>query len=59
MNSIAAEDILRRDMVRHGRSLFERALSGGNSGNLSVRLSDGRLLTTPTGRSLGNLHTDA
>mgnify|MGYP001630183206 FL=1 len=59
MNSIAAEDILRRDMVRHGRSLFERALSGGNSGNLSTSLPDGRLLTTPTGRSLGDLRADA
>lgn len=54
-----AETTLRRDMVRHGRSLFQRGMSGGNSGNLSARLPDGRLLTTPTGHSMGNLRADA
>jgi ribulose-5-phosphate 4-epimerase/fuculose-1-phosphate aldolase len=37
------------------RSIFERGLTGGASGNRSARLSDGRLLVTPTGSSLGAL----
>nr|WP_210307426.1 3-oxo-tetronate 4-phosphate decarboxylase [Aquamicrobium lusatiense] len=37
------------------RSVFDRGLTGGASGNISARLSDGRLLVTPTGSSLGTL----
>lgn len=37
------------------RSIFERGLTGGASGNISVRLSDGGLLVTPTGSSMGFL----
>jgi ribulose-5-phosphate 4-epimerase/fuculose-1-phosphate aldolase len=37
-----------------GRSLFERGLSSGSSGNISVRTEDGWLLT-PTNSSLGHL----
>jgi ribulose-5-phosphate 4-epimerase/fuculose-1-phosphate aldolase len=35
--------------------LFERGLTAGSSGNISVRLSDGGWLTTPTNSSLGSL----
>ncbi len=49
------EERLREDMARHGQSLFLRGLSGGASGNISVRLPGGGLLATPTGRSLGAL----
>ncbi|ALK97575.1 aldolase [Massilia sp. WF1] len=42
----------REQMVEFGRSLFERGLSAGSSGNISVRLDDGWLLT-PTNASLG------
>jgi len=45
---------LRDEMVEFGRSLFERGLSAGSSGNLSVRLDDGWLIT-PTNASLGRL----
>lgn len=41
-------------IVDFGKSLFERGLTAGSSGNLSVRLSDGWLLT-PTNASLGRL----
>jgi ribulose-5-phosphate 4-epimerase/fuculose-1-phosphate aldolase len=41
-------------IVEFGRSLFERGLSAGSSGNISVRLEDGWLLT-PTNASLGRL----
>ena len=44
----------REQIVEFGRSLFERGLSAGSSGNLSVRLEDGWLLT-PTNASLGRL----
>lgn len=44
----------REQMVEYGRSLFERGLTAGSSGNLSVRLDDGWLLT-PTNASLGRL----
>lgn len=37
------------------RSMFDRGLTGGASGNVSLRLSDGGLLVTPTGTSLGRL----
>lgn len=44
----------REAMVDFGRSLFERGLSAGSSGNLSVSLGDNWLLT-PTNASLGRL----
>jgi ribulose-5-phosphate 4-epimerase/fuculose-1-phosphate aldolase len=50
----AAENSLREELVAFGRSLFERGLSAGSSGNLSVRLADGWLLT-PTNACLGRL----
>ena len=37
-----------------GRSLFDRGLTFGSTGNISVRLEDGWLMT-PTGSRLGNL----
>ncbi|WP_375690029.1 3-oxo-tetronate 4-phosphate decarboxylase [Pseudooceanicola sp. LIPI14-2-Ac024] len=37
------------------RSLFDRGLTPGSSGNISARLSDGTLLVTPTGSSMGFL----
>lgn len=46
---------LREDLCRLARSLFDRGLTNGSSGNISVRLADGGLLVTPTGSSLGDL----
>jgi ribulose-5-phosphate 4-epimerase/fuculose-1-phosphate aldolase len=48
------ENRLREQVVEFGKSLFERGLTAGSSGNLSVRLDDGWLLT-PTNASLGRL----
>ncbi|MCX7174283.1 MAG: aldolase [Proteobacteria bacterium] len=48
------ENRLREQIVRYGRSLFERGLTAGSSGNISVRLKDGWLLT-PTNACLGDL----
>ena len=47
------ETKLRDDICRFGRSLFERGLTPGSSGNISVRLADGGGLVTPTNASLG------
>lgn len=49
------ETKLREDICRFGRSLFERGLTPGSSGNISVRLNDGGWLVTPTNASLGFL----
>lgn len=46
------------DIVDAGRSLFDRGLSAGTSGNISVRLNDGSLILTPTNASLGRLEVD-
>ena len=46
---------IREDICRFGRSLFERGLTPGSSGNISVRLADGGFLVTPTNASLGFL----
>ena len=49
------EPRLREEITRFGRSLFERGLTPGSSGNISVRLDDGGWLVTPTNASLGFL----
>lgn len=46
---------LREEIVFFAKSLFDRGLTPGSSGNISARLSDGSLLVTPTGRSMGRL----
>lgn len=44
----------RAEIVKWGRSLFERGLTSGSSGNISVKLDDGYLVT-PTNSCLGFL----
>ena len=48
---------LRSAIVRWGRSLFERRLTSGSSGNISARTDDG-FLCTPTNSCLGFLSED-
>lgn len=50
-----SENRLREDICMFGRSLFERGLTPGSSGNISLRLDDGGWLVTPTNASLGFL----
>ena len=45
----------REQIALFARSLFERGLTPGSSGNISIRLNDGSLLMTPTGSSMGFL----
>jgi 3-dehydro-4-phosphotetronate decarboxylase len=54
---VSAEARLRADLVRFGQSLFQRGLTPGSSGNLSVKLDDGWLFT-PTNSCLGFLEAE-
>ena len=49
------ESRLRDEICALGRSMFDRGLTAGASGNISARLSDGRCLLTPTGSTMGTL----
>jgi ribulose-5-phosphate 4-epimerase/fuculose-1-phosphate aldolase len=51
---MSAESIGREALCRTARSLYERGLTHGSTGNLSLRLDDGWLMS-PTGASLGEL----
>jgi len=52
---MSEEADLREKICHLAKSMFDRGLTGGSSGNISARLSDGRLLVTPTGSSFGGL----
>jgi ribulose-5-phosphate 4-epimerase/fuculose-1-phosphate aldolase len=49
-----SESSEREALCRLGRSMFERGLTHGSTGNLSLRI-DGGFILTPTGSSLGVL----
>ena len=51
---MTTETKLRDDIAKLAKSMFERGLTVGSSGNISVRLDDGWLMT-PTGSSFGDL----
>ncbi len=48
------ETRMRDDITRMAKSLFDRGLTFGSSGNISARIDDGWLMT-PTGSTMGNL----
>ncbi|MEM9357918.1 MAG: 3-oxo-tetronate 4-phosphate decarboxylase [Pseudomonadota bacterium] len=52
---MSSETRAREQICRTALSLFERGLTHGSTGNISVRLEDGGWLMTPTGSSLGTL----
>jgi ribulose-5-phosphate 4-epimerase/fuculose-1-phosphate aldolase len=54
IRSDAAETRAREEICRIALSIFDRGLTAGSSGNISVRLPDGWLVT-PTNASLGRL----
>lgn len=56
-NQDFSERELRERMAMHGKSIFDRGLTCGSSGNISVRLADG-FLVTPTNSCLGRLDPD-
>lgn len=53
--AISEETRLRDEICAVGKSLFDRSLTFGSTGNISARLPDGGLLMTPTNASLGAL----
>jgi ribulose-5-phosphate 4-epimerase/fuculose-1-phosphate aldolase len=52
---IHAENRARSEIAKVGKSLFDRGLTFGSTGNISVRLDDGGWLMTPTNASMGDL----
>jgi ribulose-5-phosphate 4-epimerase/fuculose-1-phosphate aldolase len=51
---MSLESTLREELCRHAKSLFDRGFTVGSSGNISVRLPDG-FLVTPTNSCFGRL----
>jgi ribulose-5-phosphate 4-epimerase/fuculose-1-phosphate aldolase len=49
------ENKLREQMCELAKSMFDRGLTGGSTGNISARTADGGLLVSPTGTSFGRL----
>ncbi len=49
------ESRLRELICTLAKSMFDRGLTGGSTGNISARLPDGGLLVSPTGTSFGRL----
>ncbi|WP_424928000.1 aldolase [Amaricoccus tamworthensis] len=52
---MSEEAKLREDICTLAKSMFDRGLTCGASGNISARLSDGSVLVTPTGQAMGFL----
>jgi ribulose-5-phosphate 4-epimerase/fuculose-1-phosphate aldolase len=52
---VSEEGQLREQICLLAKSLFDRGLTGGSTGNISARTSDGGLLVSPTGASFGRL----
>lgn len=49
------ETALREQICLLAKSLYDRGLTGGSTGNISARTADGGLLVSPTGASFGRL----
>ena len=52
---MTAEARLREQICLLAKSIFDRGLTGGSTGNISARTEDGGLLISPTGSSFGRL----
>ncbi len=50
-----SETALREQLCMLAKSLFDRGLTHGSTGNISARTEDGGLLVSPTGTSFGRL----
>ncbi|OSP55822.1 aldolase [Pseudoruegeria sp. SK021] len=49
------DSALREQICLLAKSMFDRGLTGGSTGNISARTADGGLLVSPTGTSFGRL----
>jgi ribulose-5-phosphate 4-epimerase/fuculose-1-phosphate aldolase len=52
---MTTETKLREQICLLAKSMFDRGLTGGSTGNISTRTEDGGLLVSPTGTSFGRL----
>ncbi|MEX0503127.1 aldolase [Alphaproteobacteria bacterium LSUCC0719] len=52
---MSRETKLREQICLLAKSMFDRGLTGGSTGNISARTEDGGLLVSPTGTSFGRL----
>ena len=52
---MTTEAHLREHICLLAKSMFDRGLTGGSTGNISARTEDGGLLVSPTGTSFGRL----
>lgn len=52
---MSSESKLREQICLLAKSMFDRCLTGGSTGNISARTEDGGLLVSPTGSSFGRL----
>ena len=52
---MSSETQLREQICLLAKSMFDRGLTGGSTGNISARTADGGLLVSPTGTSFGRL----
>ena len=52
---MTSETKLREQICVLAKSMFDRGLTGGSTGNISTRTEDGGLLVSPTGTSFGRL----
>ena len=52
---MTSEAKLREQICLLAKSMFDRGLTGGSTGNISARTEDGGLLVSPTGTSFGRL----
>jgi L-fuculose-phosphate aldolase len=55
---VRTDEQIRADIVECGRRLWHRGFVASNDGNISVRLDDNRLITTPTAVSKGFMTPD-
>ena len=52
---MSEESRLREHIAAFAKSIYDRGLTHGSTGNISARLGDGSVLVTPTGSSMGFL----
>ena len=56
---VMEEQQAREEIVKWGKELYDRGLTSGSGGNLSIRIDDDTVLATPTGWSLGHLTAES
>lgn len=55
---MADELQVRVNIIECGRRLYEKGFVAANDGNISVKISEGEIIATPTGQSKGFLNAD-